>query len=136
MVVDPPVAVTTELSRPLQTSWRKLCSSDHPTRQLSKSEQLLRERMRSTGSGLTQYDYLSSCDLLLVHGPQCLVLDRQSEVGVAKFPEFPWALDYKLCPLTPQLLGCVCRGEVWVIDSATGVKHQMTSLTTDQPIYS
>ena len=36
MAVDPPVAMTTEPSRPLQTSWRKLCSSDHPTRQLSR----------------------------------------------------------------------------------------------------
>ena len=35
---------------------------------------------------------------------------------------------YKLCPLTPQLLGYVCQGEVWVMDSATGVKHQMTSV--------
>ncbi len=38
MAVDPPVAMTTatEPGRPLQTSWKKLCSSDHPTRQLSK----------------------------------------------------------------------------------------------------
>ncbi len=35
------------------------------------------------------------------------------EVGVAKFPG---ALDYKCCPLTPQLLSYVCRGEVWVHD--------------------
>ena len=54
------------------------------------------------------------------------------EVGVAEFPKFSGALDYKLCPLTPQLLGCVCQGEVWVMDSATGVKHQMTSVTTGE----
>ncbi len=53
---------------------------------------------------------------------------------MTEFPEFPGALDYKLCPLTPQLLGCVCRGEVWVMDSATGVKHQMTSVTTGEQL--
>ncbi len=53
---------------------------------------------------------------------------------MAEFPEFPGALDYKLCPLTPQLLGCVCRGEVWVMDSATGVKHQMISVTTGEQL--
>ncbi len=55
-------------------------------------------------------------------------------MGVAEFPLLPGALDYKLCPLTPVLLGCVCGGEVWVLDSVTAHKHQLTSVTGEHII--
>ena len=45
---------------------------------LFRSEQLLRERMRATGSGITNYDYIEEKDSLVVHGSQCVVVDRQT----------------------------------------------------------
>ena len=48
------------------------------------------------------------------------------ETCVSEFPELPGGLDYKLCPLTPQLVGCVYEGDVWILDAATGNKHRMT----------
>ena len=45
---------------------------------LFRSEQLLRERMRATGSGITNYDYIEENDSLVVHGSQCVVVDRQT----------------------------------------------------------
>ena len=51
------------------------------------------------------------------------------EVCVSDFPPLSGALDYKLCPQTAQLTGCVCQGEVWVLDSVTGEKHRMTFAT-------
>ena len=48
------------------------------------------------------------------------------EICVSEFPELPGGLDYKLCPLTPQLVGCVYEGDVWVLDAVTGNKHRMT----------
>ena len=49
-------------------------SPDAP-RQLSRSEKLLRERMRATGLGITYYKYLESIDSLLVNtGSGCGLL--------------------------------------------------------------
>ncbi len=42
------------------------------------------------------------------------------------FPEFPGAIDYKLCPSNPALVACVYDGDVWVLDAAHGQKHQLT----------
>lgn len=42
-----------------------------------RSEQLLRERMRATGNGITSYDYQEN-DSIVVHGSQCVVVDRQT----------------------------------------------------------
>ena len=38
---------------------------DRGERELSRAEQLLRERMRASGSGITFYKYIKSCDSLL-----------------------------------------------------------------------
>ncbi|XP_064388570.1 enolase-like isoform X2 [Halichondria panicea] len=112
-IVDPYVAMTTKPGRPMQTSWKKLCSSDHPTRQL------LRQAVRgqTTGQSLTaSTDIQIVGDDLLVTNPKRIKtgIEKKAcnalllkEVGVV---EFPGTLNYKLCPLTPQLLGCVCRG--------------------------
>ena len=43
-----------------------------------RSEQLLRERMRATGNGITSYDYICESDSIVVYGSQCLVVDRQT----------------------------------------------------------
>ena len=34
--------------------------------------------MRATGSGITSYDYIQENDSVVVHGSQCVVVDRQS----------------------------------------------------------
>lgn len=54
------------------------CMSDVKFFFFGRSEQLLRERMRSTGSGITSYEYIYGEDSIVIHGPQCLVMDRQS----------------------------------------------------------
>ena len=47
-------------------------------RKLSQSEQLLRERMRANGSGITYYKYIESSDSLLVNtGPGCCLVPCQ-----------------------------------------------------------
>ena len=38
--------------------------------------------MRATGSGITSYDYIPEKDLVVVHGPRCTVLERET-VSVA-----------------------------------------------------
>ena len=46
-------------------------------RQLSRSEQLLRERMRVRGSGITGYEYLDARDAVFVRsGSACSVINR------------------------------------------------------------
>lgn len=44
---------------------------------LHRSEQLLRERMRATGNGITNYDYINESDSIVVYGSHCVVIDRQ-----------------------------------------------------------
>ena len=64
--------------------WRKLQSAgDH--RQFSRSEQLLRERMRVSGTGITRYKHLEDKDTVFVQsGPVCSVLDvRQVNAGLS-----------------------------------------------------
>ena len=47
--------------------------------QMSRSEQLLRERMRATGSGITWYDYSREGDLLVSQdGPRCVAVRRKN----------------------------------------------------------
>ena len=59
-----------------EKTWEKISSSGG-VRQLSRAEQLLKERMRATGSGITHYEYQSDGDRLLVQdGPYCRLLDR------------------------------------------------------------
>lgn len=54
------------------------CSAGVP-QQMSRSEQLLRERMRATGSGVTWYDYRPEDDLLVAQdGPRCVAVQRKS----------------------------------------------------------
>ena len=46
----------------------------------AKAEQLLRERMRASGSGITSYKYLEKQDALFVQsGPTCCIRDRKQE---------------------------------------------------------
>lgn len=107
-------------------AWRKLCSAGVP-QQMSRSEQLLRERMRATGSGVTWYDYRPEDDLLVAQdGPRCVAVQRKSEELVAMFPECVGAVDYKLCPLCPSLAACVLDGDLWLLDARSGKTHQLT----------
>jgi len=58
-------------------TWQKIICTTGGQRQLSRSEQLLRERMRASGRGLTHYEYQGDGDKLLVQdGPNCRLLDR------------------------------------------------------------
>ena len=58
-------------------TWKKMICTTGGQRQLSRSEQLLRERMRASGSGITHYEYQNDGDRLLVQdGPNCRLLDR------------------------------------------------------------
>ena len=34
--------------------------------------------MRATGDGITSYDYMKENDSIVVHGSQCVAVDRQS----------------------------------------------------------
>ena len=45
---------------------------------LLRSEQLLRERMRATGNGITSYNYIHENDSIVVHGSHCVAVDWQS----------------------------------------------------------
>lgn len=57
-------------------TWKKIICTTGGQRQLSRSEQLLRERMRASGSGITHYEYQRDGDKLLVQdGPNCRLLD-------------------------------------------------------------
>ncbi len=59
----------------------RLCSSatGGGLRVLSRSEQLLRERMRATGRGITKYQYVREEDrLLVVDGPKCSLVQRET----------------------------------------------------------
>lgn len=59
------------------TEWRRLQSAVGP-RQFSRSEQLLRERMRVSGTGITSYKRLEDQDAVFVQsGPVCSVIDRR-----------------------------------------------------------
>lgn len=49
-----------------------------------RSEQLLRERMRTTGNGITSYDYIRNEDSIVIHGSQCLMINRQCVSFVVK----------------------------------------------------
>ena len=52
------------------------------------------------------------------------LLSSQASVLV-DFPQFPGAVDYKVCPHCPSLLACVHEGDLWVLN-ATG-RHQLTN---------
>ena len=41
--------------------------------------------MRVTGNGITNYEYISENDSIVVYGSQCLVVDRQT-VSLHLFP--------------------------------------------------
>ena len=49
-----------------------------------RSEQLLHERIRTTGNGITSYDYICSKDSIVIHGSQCLVINQQCVRFVVK----------------------------------------------------
>lgn len=44
----------------------------------NRSEQFLRERMRTAGNGISSYDFIQDKDWVVVHGPRCIVLDRKT----------------------------------------------------------
>ena len=68
---------TAKLTQGASKNWQQVSSSGAP-RELTRSEQLLRERMRATGRGITAYEYLNDEDLLLIQdGPKCTVLQRE-----------------------------------------------------------
>ena len=51
-------------------------------RQLTRSEQLLRERMRETSSGITKYTYLPERDSVLVNtGSVCRLIESMNQVS-------------------------------------------------------
>lgn len=55
-------------------TWRRLESPEQSS-QLSRSEQLLRERMRETSSGITHYTYIPEIGSVLVNaGHQCRLI--------------------------------------------------------------
>lgn len=65
--------------------WRKLQSAGDQ-RQFSRSEQLLRERMRASGTGITRYELLGDKDAAFVQsGPVCSVVDVK-QVSTALSP--------------------------------------------------
>ena len=63
-------------------------------------------------------------NLLVYQFTVVLLLFSQASVLV-DFPEFPGAVDYKLCPHCPLLLACVHEGDLWVLNE-TG-RHQLTN---------
>lgn len=51
--------------------------------------------MRLTGSGITSYEYIRESDSVVVHGPQCLVVDQQTvRLVIIKF------IHYDVCYTT------------------------------------
>lgn len=52
------------------------------------------------------------------------LLSSQASVLV-DFPQFPGAVDYKICPHCPSLLACVHEGDLWILNE-TG-RHQLTN---------
>ena len=85
--------------------WSKLASQS-AARQFSRSEQLLRERMRSCGSGISHYEYLEAEDAVLVQdGCQCLLASRKGWVRRSASPlRVPW-----IHPRHTGGQGCVSR---------------------------
>lgn len=51
-------------------SWQQI-EAPEAARQLSRSEQLLRERMRAGGSGITHYQYIPELQAVLVNAGHC-----------------------------------------------------------------
>ena len=107
--------------------WTQLQGAQDERRELSKAEQLLRERMRASGSGITSYKYLEKQDALFVQsGPTCCIRDRKQECPItSQFPVVSGSIDHKLCPATLDLLSCVQDGDLHVCHKG-GAVHRLT----------
>lgn len=46
--------------------------------------------------------------------------------AVATFPSCEGALNLQLCPTGSHLLACVCDGDIFLLNSKTDHKHQLT----------
>lgn len=115
--------------------WRLLQAAQE-TRQLSKAEQLLRERMRVVSSGVTAFRYLEPQDAVFVqNGPACCVRDwRRCGPVTAQFPELLGSVDHQVCPGRSDVVACVRDGDIWLLCAGPQQHtHQLTHTADSRP---
>ncbi|XP_074661290.1 dipeptidyl peptidase 9-like [Tubulanus polymorphus] len=139
MYVDIP-PTTPDSSEPLRLSpWIPLLDAFHAKLELSKEEQLLRERKRMSHFGITSYDLdLDSGQFVFPASASLYTFTDCSELGfMSTKPILPTEvkstetsgprMDPKLCPSMPTLIAFVNEEDVWVTNHLTGLETKLTN---------
>lgn len=110
-----------------------------PLSQLSREEQLLRERKRMGTYGITSYELVesegkfvfpASNSLFSCSDPDVTMTDPVFPVNIASSRVEGARLDPKLCPHNSQLLAFINQGDIWVANIEDGQECRLTYTNT------